>query len=278
MAEYNGSIELISGLTQKNNADFPLMEASAVAFYEEVQDADGVVSTREIRLPDKLKEVGISPEDKAQIIEDAVKAADSALVADNAQVGKKIAANATEINKLQGTVSDLASQIQKDNPNLRIFYDKKESFLYLYDDPEDKQGLIKPNPETGDKGNTISYTEILGGGGGQSLPLRLSLKVLNKNRQTILNGKSAELRFRAEMFKTDVEPEVEVPKDLTFRLSVKSGSRGTLTTSFVKSTNQDHSFDMHHIVFQPALLSLTARQCSLNHRSLESLQNTDNAS
>ena len=35
MAEYNGSIELISGLIQKNNADFPLIEASAVAFYED---------------------------------------------------------------------------------------------------------------------------------------------------------------------------------------------------------------------------------------------------
>lgn len=244
MAEYNGSIELISGLIQKNNADFPLMEASAVAFYETVQDADGVISTKEIRLPDKLKEVGISEKDKAQIVIDAVAAADSALIADDAQVGAKIATNATEINKLKGTVSDLASQIQKDNPNLRIFYDKKESFLYLYDDPGDEQGLIKPNPETGDKGNTISYTEILGGGGGQSLPLRLSLKVLNKNQQIILNGKSAELKFRAEMFKTDVEPETEVSKNLTFKLSVTSESRGTLTTSFVKSTNNDHSFDV----------------------------------
>ena len=55
MAEYNGSIELISGLIQKNNADFPLIEASAVAFYE-----DG----KEIRLPEKIQSVGISQEER----------------------------------------------------------------------------------------------------------------------------------------------------------------------------------------------------------------------
>lgn len=30
MAEYTGSVELISGITQKNAGDFPLMDASAV--------------------------------------------------------------------------------------------------------------------------------------------------------------------------------------------------------------------------------------------------------
>lgn len=34
MAEYKGSIELIGGLTQKNNGDFPLVHAKDVAFKE----------------------------------------------------------------------------------------------------------------------------------------------------------------------------------------------------------------------------------------------------
>ena len=68
---YKGSIELISGLKQKNNLDFPLMEASAVAFYEEVQEGDSTV-VKEIRLPEKLKSVGISEKDKQTLIETAV--------------------------------------------------------------------------------------------------------------------------------------------------------------------------------------------------------------
>ena len=30
MAKYNGSVELISGITQANNQDFPLMESHAI--------------------------------------------------------------------------------------------------------------------------------------------------------------------------------------------------------------------------------------------------------
>jgi hypothetical protein len=63
---YKGSIELISGLIQKNKGDFPLMEASAVAFYEDGQ---------EIRLPEKLKSVGISQDEKDKIVTSAVEKA-----------------------------------------------------------------------------------------------------------------------------------------------------------------------------------------------------------
>ena len=73
---YKGSIELISGLKQKNDLDFPLMEASAVAFYDPVLDESGLPTgeTQEIRLTEKIKQVGISDADKKQLIEDAVAA------------------------------------------------------------------------------------------------------------------------------------------------------------------------------------------------------------
>lgn len=32
MADYKGSVELISGLIQKNNGDFPLVDATAVQY------------------------------------------------------------------------------------------------------------------------------------------------------------------------------------------------------------------------------------------------------
>lgn len=46
MAAYKGSVELISGITQKNNGTFPLMDASAV----QVDDNDK-------RLDTKLQEI-----------------------------------------------------------------------------------------------------------------------------------------------------------------------------------------------------------------------------
>ena len=62
---YKGSIELISGLKQKNNLDFPLMEANAVAVYEQDES--------EVRLDEKLRQLkedaSISEDTKTEIKE-----------------------------------------------------------------------------------------------------------------------------------------------------------------------------------------------------------------
>ena len=67
MAEYNGTIELISGITPKNNGNFALVNAKDVAFYE--TDATG--EKKEIRLTDKIQQVGISQEDREQLVLEA---------------------------------------------------------------------------------------------------------------------------------------------------------------------------------------------------------------
>ena len=248
MAEYNGSIELISGLVQKNNADFPLMEANAVAFYEEVQQEDGSIAIQEIRLPDKLKSVGISDKDKQNLINSAIAGAETALEDDLTALSNRIGANAGSINSLNTRIESVEEQIKNgDNPNLRVHYEQKESMLYLYDDPQDKNGLIKPDPEAGIKGNVISSTTIIGGGGsGAALPYTLVLRKLN-NLKTIRKGQSAEIRFSTEMktIPTDENEQAElVDKTLTFRLTVKSNDRGTLTTTFEEDSNKEKSFDV----------------------------------
>ena len=40
MAEYKGSVTLISGITQKNNGQFPLVAASAVQYKNEENEYD----------------------------------------------------------------------------------------------------------------------------------------------------------------------------------------------------------------------------------------------
>ena len=247
MAEYNGSIELISGLTQKNNADFPLMEASAVAFYEEVQLDDGSTAIQEIRLPDKLKSVGISEKDKEELIKTAVAGAETALEDDLTVLSNRIGANAGSVDSLTTRIESVEEQVKNgDNPNLRVHYEQKESILYLYDDPQDANGLIKPDIEAGIKGNVISSTTIVGGGSGASLPYTLILRKLN-NLKTVRKGQPAEIRFSTEMKSipaSEGEEAVPVDKTLTFRLTVKSDNRGTLTTTFKEESNQEKSFDV----------------------------------
>lgn len=245
---YKGTIELISGLKQKNNLDFPLMEASAVAFYEEVQAEDGSTTVKEIRLPEKLKSVGISKEEKEQLIQEAVSQAQNVLEEDLTSLGDRVGEAESDVYELNEQVAKLTEQIEKgDNPNLRVYYEKSESTLYLYDDPEDKNGLIKPNPDTGDMGNVISTTIIEGGGGGTKLPYKLTLKKLT-DLQTALLGRKVVVKAIANMLQIPSDSEEGEPfpisKELTFRLTSKSESKGTLTTTFKQDTNKEFEVDL----------------------------------
>ena len=204
MAEYNGSIELISGLIQKNKADFPLMEASAVAFYEEVQLDDGSTAIQEIRLPDKLKQVGISEKDKTDLINSAM----AQTLASDAIKGfeTNIKKNAEDISDLDEDLKALALVVAEnagDNKKLIVHYDTIAKKLYLYE--KDENGEIEFDPGTGTviKVNQLSETTILGGGGGggAAATYKLSFKVAENTKSSfsVLEGRPVSLAYNVSL-------------------------------------------------------------------------------
>lgn len=210
MAEYNGSIELISGLIQKNNADFPLMEASAVAFYEEVQLDDGSTAIQEIRLPDKLKQVGISETEKTDLINSAIAQTleSDAIKGFDANIKK----NAEDISDLDEDLKALALVVAEnagDNKKLIVHYDTIAKKLYLYE--QDENGEIEFDPGTGTviKVNQLSETTILGGGGGggAAATYKLSFKVAENTKSSfsILDGRSASLAYNVSLSEAETD-------------------------------------------------------------------------
>ena len=210
MAEYNGSIELISGLIQKNNADFPLMEASAVAFYEEVQLDDGSTAIQEIRLPDKLKSVGISETEKQTLIQTAV--TETLKSNEIKAFDTNIKKNAEDISDLDKELKDLALIVAEnagDNKKLIVHYDTIAKKLYLYE--QDENGEIEFDPGTGTviKVNQLSETTILGGGGGggAAATYKLSFKVAENTKSSfsILDGRSASLAYNVSLSEAETD-------------------------------------------------------------------------
>ena len=106
MAEYNGTIELISGITPKNNGNFALVNAKDVAFYE--TDATG--ETNEIRLTDKIQQVGVSDEQKQEIVDKAV---EQTLKSDTiTSIQTNVTTNANDISTLNSSVKTLQEKIR----------------------------------------------------------------------------------------------------------------------------------------------------------------------
>ena len=247
MAEYNGSIELISGLIQKNKADFPLMEANAVAFYEEVEQ-DGAIVTREIRLPDKLKEVGISDKDRQDIIKDA--AEETFKDERFTNVEKDVSDNKTEIfaaeKGLKARMDVVESKIdQGDNKELKLQYEEKESMLYLYTG----ETLIKPNPDDESVvSNVITSTAVSGGGGsGASLNYRLVLKRLDdSDRLTFLHTDNPKINFLASLTDTTAEEGTNnlVSKNIKFKLTVTLSDGVKNSYYFEKLSNDKSDYDL----------------------------------
>lgn len=188
---YQGSIELISGLIQKNKGDFPLMEANAVAFYEE--DKDGNV--HEIRLPKKLETLGISENEKQNLIQSAVQ---ETLNSQSIQaINTNIATNANNIGNLETSLNELQMKVDAntgDNENLIILYKESEQKLYLYEKSD--EGDIEL--EDGQKVFLLSETIVTGGGGGAgtTATYKLSLKVANdKSVFSVLQGRAVSLDY-----------------------------------------------------------------------------------
>lgn len=60
MAAYKGSVELISGITQKNGGDFPLMAASAIQFDDTGARMDTVVKQMQDKVTELETEAGVA--------------------------------------------------------------------------------------------------------------------------------------------------------------------------------------------------------------------------
>ena len=204
---YKGTIELISGLKQKNNLDFPLMEASAVAFYE--TDSEGV--TTEIRLPDKLKTLGISEAEKEKLVQDAI--ASTIASEDFTSLKADVKKNAENVTLIDNELDALKAQIEAetgDNENLIIHYDSVAQKLYLYE--KDENGEIEFDPGTGEmiKVNQLSETSIQGGGGstGTGATYSLSLKVAEgtKDKFSTLEGRPVSLAYTIKLTTKETDP------------------------------------------------------------------------
>lgn len=193
MAEYNGTIELISGITPKNNGDFALVNAKDVAFYE--TDATG--ETNEIRLTDKIQQVGVSETQKQEIVDKAVAKtfADSTftdLQDDVQDIAEDMAVMDKDITALEQAVA----AFKGDNAELRLtFSEEKGNRLYLHTGDE----LDDSDDNT--KNNVIAYTTITGGGGGNAASYKLVLmqpedEVTNR---TILYGNPMSIRYNINL-------------------------------------------------------------------------------
>lgn len=244
MSEYKGSIELISGLKPKNNADFPLVEAKDVAFYE-----DG----KEIRLTERLEQLQedftISDEVKKEIGEDAAEVVFSDIryttLAGKIENLDKIDSdiNAADTG-LKSRVQVLESKIDLgDNENLKLQYEEDESTLYLYEG----ESLIKPDPVQDIDGNVISTTIIKGGGDQSLLNYEVTIKSSNPSTMYFSDKDEIILNYNAEVIDKDA-PEGEdnkVPGSLNFKITLTEISSQTKKTiSFKELANTDLTFDL----------------------------------
>ena len=242
MAEYNGSIELISGLVQKNKADFPLMEAHAVAVYE--TDAEGSVT--EIRLDEKLQKIKDESTVSQEMQDTIVNNAKEAVFASEKYqtLSTTVEGNSSSILGIDNRLKTVESKIDEgDNDKLKVQFEQAESMLYLFEGEE----LIKPDPSQGIDGNVISSTTVTGGSGGPSLNYRLSLKVLDESTNlTYLGSDKAIIKYRADFIDTSAAEGEDnlVPATLNFKLSITAPNGAVKNYSFKADSNTDLEYDI----------------------------------
>ena len=164
MAEYKGSIELISGLKPKNNGDFALVNAKDI----QVDDAGTRLDAKIIELDNKQIDVDT-------VFQDPTFLALTKSVNDNAD---RILANEKAIEDiLNGT----------DEEEYGIEYVQDDSKLYLY-----KGESLNTDPDTG---NVISSTIITGGGGGSTDAATVVVTRVTPASSTTIYGQDFDLKF-----------------------------------------------------------------------------------
>ena len=177
---YSGSIELISGLKQKNNNDFPLMEANAIQV-----DANG--KRLDVALAE-LADQGFTEEDIENVFSHQTFTELSTKVSSNSESINSINTNLDEINE---TLKDFKG----DNANLGLEFDTETSTLYLFEGEE-----INTDPETG---NVITQATVTGGSGAVSA---YKVKVIDNNNMPdiqVLRGRQVELDYTIELYEND---------------------------------------------------------------------------
>lgn len=217
MDEYRGSIEVISGLKQKNDVDFPIVEAHAVAVYE---------NEKEIRLDDKLKQLEESSKISDELKTEIIEASKDAVFTDSqfTSLGEDVIGNAENIVTIQGNIDKINQTLENfkgDNEELRITYKEDGSILYLH------TGEVVDDTVSG---NVISQTIITGGGGGNTATYKLVLNTLDeKTTFSILDGKSATINFDAVL--SDIQnPDTPITEEnITLYLYVNNNLKATIT-------------------------------------------------
>lgn len=236
---YKGSIELISGLVQKNKGDFPLMEANAVAVYEQ----DG----SEVRLDEKLRQL----KEDASISEDTKTEIKESVFTDTryTTLSGKVDGNSTAINAPQtGLIARMDAVEDKidegDNKELKIQFEEKESILYLFSGDT----LIKPGGEQ--ETNVISQTGITGGGAGATLNYSVSLKQLDASNLVFLNSDTPKIRYHAAFIDTSVAEGEDnlVSQLLNFKMTVTLPSGAKNVYTFTGDSNTDLEYDLTEIL------------------------------
>ena len=177
---YSGSIELISGLKQKNNNDFPLMEANAIQVDANGKRLDAALA--------ELADQGFTEEDIENVFAHQTFTELSTKVSSNSESINSINTNLDEINE---TLKDFKG----DNVNLGLEFDTETSTLYLFEGEE-----INTDPETG---NVITQATVTGGSGAVSA---YKVKVIDNNNMPdiqVLRGRQVELDYTVELYEND---------------------------------------------------------------------------
>ena len=265
---YKGNIELISGLIQKNKGTFPLMEAGAVAVYEQ----DGT----EVRLDEKLRQL----KEEATVSEDMQNAIVEKVFVDKRYetLSGQVTTNSTDISApttgLKDRVSTLEGKVDEgDNQELKLQFEEKESMLYLFTGDR----LIKPS-EDPDNSNVISSAGITGGGGaGASLNYSIALKQLDANSITFLNTDTPKIRYHATFIDTSVAEGEDnlVSQTLNFKMTVVLPSGAKNVYTFTGLSNTDLEYDLTEILSSQTGLILGDHSITLTASYTQEIENGD---
>ena len=194
LENYNGSIELISGIIQKNNQDFALMEAHAVLVDEEGTRLDEKIL--------ELEQTGITEDDKQNIISEAVSKATEEVLSNDTITS--LTDTVFGETGLQGQVQDLSEKVDQVEYNDSTYLyqlaqdDYDASIVYLYRGEKDSE-VIPPDVEGT---NVISKIQIVGGGaGGGGAKITLDTSLCSPINAISLYGKDAYIKY-AYKFRT----------------------------------------------------------------------------
>lgn len=218
---YKGSIELISGIKPKNNGEFPLVNAADIAVYKQEGS-----ETKEYRLDAYLNSIGVSEDDKIEIIKAAVEGIkkDADFISLQSDVGSnKTNIQTNNINIATNTqdILDLKVQI---NQNYKIVVgNENPQNVYLYktstdintDDIDKDVEIIGDDgvPVQNPKYNNVitSSIRVQGGGGSGDLQYKLYLSKVTPAQAITLYGGKANIQYQFSNNGKDREDKYTIP-------------------------------------------------------------------